>query len=245
MKPEIRIFTEPEIMADSLAEEFFRYANHSFLTRQNIYVALSGGNTPLLFFTKLGEFNQQRKNKIEWKKIHFFWGDERCVAPDHEDSNYGSANNVLLSKIDIPQENIHRILGEEDPTSEASRYCDILKKTVPSKNGLPIFDWIILGIGVDGHTASIFPDQMKLMDSPELCAVSTHPESGQKRISLTGKVINAARRITFLATGTEKSEVVRQIINREAASKKYPAARISPENGHIDWYLDSLAADDI
>jgi 6-phosphogluconolactonase len=245
MKPQVRIFTEPEIMADSLAEEFFRYTNSVFLTRQKMFVALSGGNTPLLFFTKLGEFNQQRKNRIEWKKVHFYWGDERCVPPDDADSNFGSAEKVLLSQIDIPRENINRIRGEEDPAAEIERYCEVLKKTIPSQGGIPIFDWIFLGVGEDGHTASIFPDQPGLLNSSDLCRLAKHPENGQNRITLTGTVINSARRITFIAAGENKRDVVRHIINNESAAKKYPAAKILPKHGSIDWYLDSKAADDI
>lgn len=245
MKPEIRIFTEPEIMAESLAEEFFRYANSVFQIRSKFFVALSGGNTPLLFFTKLGEFNQQRKNKIEWNKVHFFWGDERCVSPEDDDSNFGNAEKVLFNQIDIPKQNIHRIHGENDASIEVARYSELLLKHIPSKGGIPIFDWILLGIGDDGHTASIFPNQINLLTVEELCAIAEHPESGQKRISLTGKVINAARRITFMVAGENKKDIIRQIINNEASAKKYPAAKIKPQNGMVDWYLDSVAADDI
>ena len=243
MVPNIRIFTKPEIMADSLAEEFYRYVNNQFLTKNTLYVALSGGSTPLFFFKNLSQFDQQKRNKVDWKKIHFFWGDERCVPPDHEDSNFGSANEVLFSLINIPPENIHRIEGENDPEQEAERYSKLILKLVPSKNDLPIFDWIFLGVGEDGHTASIFPNQMDLISSSKICAVSTHPESNQKRITLTGTVINLARRVTFMATGEEKQEIVSHIINNEPPAKKYPAAKIVPKNGILDWYLDSQAAD--
>lgn len=243
MVPNIRIFTKPEIMADSLAEEFYRYVNNQFLTKNNLYIALSGGTTPLLFFNNLSQFDQQKTNKVDWKKIHFFWGDERCVPPDHEESNFGSANKVLFSLINIPEGNIHRIEAENDPESEAERYSQLILQLVPSKNGLPIFDWIFLGVGDDGHTASIFPNHTEAISSQKICCVTTHPESKQKRITLTGTVINMARRVTFMATGEEKQEIVSHIINNEPPSKKYPAAKIVPKNGTIDWYLDSLAAD--
>ncbi len=243
MEPNIHIFTKPEIMADSLAEEFYRYVNNQFITKNTLYIALSGGTTPLLFFSNLSQFDQQKKNKIDWKRIHFFWGDERCVPPTHEDSNYGSAFKVLFSLINIPENNIHRIEAENDPDDEAERYTKIILQLVPSKNGIPIFDWIFLGIGDDGHTASIFPNQIDIINSQKLCSVSVDPESQQKRVTLTGTVINMARRITFMATGEEKQEIVSQIINNEPPAKKYPAAKIVPKNGTIDWYLDSLAAD--
>jgi len=243
MKPEIRIFTKPEIMADSLAEEFYRSVIEQFTKQQNFYIALSGGNTPLLFFSNLSAFDQSKKNKIDWKRIHFFWGDERCVPPDSEESNFGNANKVLFSLIDIPKENVHRIMGENEPGEEVKRYSDLLIKTVPLKHGVPIFDWVFLGVGDDGHTASIFPDQISVINSDKLCVITKHPESGQSRITMTGKILNIAKRITFMATGEEKSTVVKQIVNNEAPSKKYPAALIKPQYGKIDWFLDTEAAD--
>jgi 6-phosphogluconolactonase len=243
MEPEIRIFTKPEIMADSLAEEFYRYVNNQFLTKNILYIALSGGTTPLLFFKNLSEFDQQKVNKVDWKRIHFFWGDEHCVPPTHEDSNFGSAYKVLFSLINIPEGNIHRIEAENNPEQEAERYSQLILQLVPSKNGIPIFDWIFLGVGDDGHTASIFPDQIDVISSSKLCCVTKHPETEQARITLTGTVINMARRITFMATGQEKQEIVKHIINNEVQAKKYPAAKIVPKNGRLDWYLDALAAD--
>ncbi len=245
MKPDIKIFTRPEIMAESLAEEFYRYVNERLITRNNLNIALSGGNTPVLFFKYLCGFDQQKANKMDWRKIHFFWGDERCVPPDHEESNYGTARNVLFSKINIPESNIHRIEGENNPEEEAIRYSGLLQKHVENKSGIPIFDWIFLGLGEDGHTGSIFPNQLGLINSKKLCEVGVHPDTGQKRITFTGAVFNMAKRITFLATGSNKQEVVKQIINREAASKNYPAAKIQPQNGMIDWYLDAEAAEHI
>lgn len=243
MNPEVYIFTHAEVMAESLAEEFYRYVLNQFMTRNNLYIALSGGNTPLLFFKILSEFNSQKKNKIEWKKLHFFWGDERCVPHSDPESNYGNANKVLFSKIDIPQKNIYPINGENNPAVECDNYSKLITKTVPSSSGKPIFDWIFLGVGEDGHTASLFPDQPQLLTSDNICELAVHPESKQQRITLTGKTICMAKRITFMATGIEKQEVIKQIFNKESPAKKYPAARIYPEKGRIDWYLDSLAAE--
>jgi 6-phosphogluconolactonase len=243
MNPEVYIFTHPEVMAESLAEEFYRYVLNQFMTRNNLYIALSGGNTPLMFFEVLSQFNSQKKNKIDWKKLHFFWGDERCVPVDDPESNYGNANSVLFSKIDIPPKNIYPVNGLNDPKTECEEYASLVKRTVPSGSGTPVFDWIFLGIGDDGHTASLFPDRMDLFSTDKICELVKHPQTGQQRITLTGRIINMAKRITFLATGPEKQEVVKQILNREPQSKKYPAAKISPEKGRLDWYLDALAAE--
>lgn len=245
MKADIRIYTSVEIMADSLAEEFYRHVIRELGTKSRLNIALSGGNTPLLFFEILKNFDQQRINKIDWKKINFFWGDERCVPPDSEESNYGNAQKVLFSQIGIPEGNIYRVYGENDPEEEAIRYAEQILKLVPVKGGLPVFDWIFLGIGEDGHTASIFPNQMNLITSTKVCEVAKHPETGQLRVTLTGTAINMAKRITFLAAGENKQEVVSALVNREPAAKKYPAAKIVPEHGNLDWYLDSAAAEQI
>lgn len=243
MNPEVFIFTHPQAMAESLAEEFYRYVLNQFMTRNNLFIALSGGTTPLMFFEVLSDFNSQKKNKIEWKKLHFFWGDERCVSHSDPDSNYGNANRVLFSKIDIPEKNVHPISGDGDPVIECENYANLIKQTVPSTSGTPAFDWIFLGIGEDGHTASLFPDQMDLISSEKICELAVHPKTEQQRITLTAKTINRAKRITFMATGKEKQEVVKQILNKETPSKKYPAAKIAPEKGRVDWYLDAFAAE--
>lgn len=245
MKPEVKIFTKPETMAESLSEEFYRYVNNGLLTKNKFNVALSGGNTPELFFKNLSEFDRQKANKMNWSKIHFFWGDERCVPPDHKESNYGSANKELFSKINIPESNIHRIEGEKDPEEEVVRYSELLGKFIERKGGIPIFDWIFLGVGEDGHTASIFPDQMDLIASDKICEIGIHPVSGQKRITLTGSVLNMAKRITFMAVGTEKQDVINHIINRNRAANNFPAAKIQAQNGKVDWYLDAAAAEQI
>lgn len=243
MKSELRIFTEPDIMANSLSEEFYRYINQLFNQKNVVNIALSGGNTPLLFFTKLAEYNEQKQNKIDWKKIHFFWGDERCVPESHPDSNFGRANNVLFSKIEIPEKNVLKINGERDPETEAEQYAQNIIRLVPKQNGVPSFDWVFLGVGTDGHTASIFPDQIGLINSEKICEVTIHPQSKQKRITVTGKILNSAKRVTFLATGEHKQEVIKNIINKEGPYKTYPAFHIKSEIGLTDWYLDSKASD--
>lgn len=152
--------------------------------------------------------------------------DERCVPPDDEESNYGMTKKYLLNKINIPLINVHRIFGEKDPAEEAKRYSEIVKLNLEVKNSLPELDLILLGVGEDGHTASIFPDQMELLNSNEIYAAAKHPGSGQARITLTGKIINNADRIYFLVAGKSKAEVVNKILNRKGDYLKYPAAHI-------------------
>lgn len=210
--------------------------------KENFFLALSGGTTPkVIFQTLVRDF----KKKIEWNKVHFFWGDERCVPPDHSESNYGMAKEYLLDHIDIPVENIHRIKGEDNPDNEAERYSNEIKKYLPEVNGLPQFDAAMLGLGEDGHTASIFPDQLKLLSSDKICETAIHPSTKQKRITLTGKVINNSGEIYFLVTGKKKSIIVEKILNKKNNYLKFPASHINPFNGELFWFLGDEAASEL
>ncbi|MCB9059688.1 MAG: 6-phosphogluconolactonase [Calditrichae bacterium] len=202
-------------------------------------VSLSGGSTPKNIFEYLAAFHQK---SIPWGKIKFFWGDERCVPPTDSDSNFKMANDSLLAKLEIPAENIFRIKGENDPQSEADNYNILLQNQIKTENGFPRFDLIMLGLGEDGHTASIFPNQKELLESDKICAVAVHPESGQKRITLTGKVINNAATVVFIATSQKKSKVAGEILSQKGLYKNYPASFIDPENGELYWLLDQDSA---
>ncbi len=209
------------------------------LAKNNFSLVLSGGSTPKPVYKYLAE---QNKNKLDWNKINFFWGDERCVPPDDVESNYKMAFDSLLNKINITKENIFRIQGENDPYTEAKRYGDVVSKNVISLNGLPRFDFMMLGLGEDGHVASIFPDRLNLFSEDEICKVSIHPTTKQKRITLTGKVINNAENIIFIVTGENKSKVLNDILISHEDSIKYPASYVKPTNGRLIWLLDKAAA---
>lgn len=198
-----------------------------------MHVAVSGGSTPRLFFERLGSVPQE---DIPWTIIHIYWVDERCVAPDDKDSNYGMVREALFRKIAIPEANIHRIRGEEDAEAECTRYAGEISAHVPHQDGKAIFDLVILGIGEDGHTASIFPDQMALLQSARICEVSHHPQTGQTRITLTGSVINSAKQVFFVATGKNKSRILRSVLNER--KRFYPASHILPASGELTWFLD-------
>ncbi|MCX6175724.1 MAG: 6-phosphogluconolactonase [Ignavibacteriales bacterium] len=237
--PDIKIFSTTENAAECLAEDFFRMSEEYLRNKKNFYVALSGGNTPKIFFNKLVE---KYKKKIKWENICFFWTDERCVQPTDSDSNYRMTKQYLLDKIQIPAENIYRIQGENDQLKEAERYSSVIKNIVPERNNLPSFDLTMLGIGSDGHTASIFPDQLHLIKSERICETAIHPLTFQKRITLTGTIINNSSQIIFFVTGKNKSKVVSDIINSAQISNSFPAAYIKPINGKLNWYLDKDAA---
>ncbi len=218
----------------SVATAFANYLSQTLATADTFHLALSGGSTPKLLFAELAEHYGKQ---IDWQKVHLYWGDERCVPPEDNDSNYKMTKEKLLSWVDLPADNIHRIRGEANPQEEAQRYAKLLQKQLPKVNGIPVFDLVLLGMGSDGHTASIFPDRMDFLNGNEICVVATHPDSGQQRISLTGPVINAAKQIHFLVTGAAKAPIVKQIFSQEGAYQDYPAAHIQA----TAWWLDTAA----
>ncbi|MDB4584572.1 6-phosphogluconolactonase [Draconibacterium sp.] len=237
---EVRIFESTENVYDAIAHEILKLTQES--TQEIFDIALSGGNSPKGLFNHISE---NFAKSIPWERIHFWWGDERCVSPYDEQSNYKMTFDLLLSKIDIPSRNVHRIKGEEDPVKEAERYSKEMEETLNSRGKDPVFDIILLGLGDDGHTASIFPDQLELFEYKDCCSVTQHPLSGQKRITITGNVLNNANRIFFLVTGSNKSIRVSEIMNDSEAAKLLPAYYISPQNGEVIWFLDEAAASKI
>ncbi|WP_149276104.1 6-phosphogluconolactonase [Pareuzebyella sediminis] len=222
-----------------VAENFTDFLVHLMHDRSPLHVALSGGSTPKIVFDELAA---RHISEHIWENIHFYWGDERCVSPEDDDSNYKMTLTHLLSKIKIPERNIHRIKGENEPYEEAERYAEVLKKEVPSVEDVPRFDLIILGMGDDGHTASIFPEDIDLWYVQSPCAVAEHPDSGQQRITITGKVINKAETVAFLVTGESKAQKVGEIIDRKEGYEKYPASLVAPVSENLFWFLDSAAA---
>lgn len=200
-----------------------------------ISIAVSGGSTPTPVFEILA--GAEAKN-IPWDRIHIFWADERCVPPDDPESNFGMTEKLLLSKVEIPATNIHRIKGENNPADEAFRYENEIVEFTVSRNRIPRFDIILLGMGNDGHTASIFPDRLDLITADNTCATSVHPDTGQNRITLTGTAINNAANILFHVTGRNKSELVKIILNEEQGFEKFPAGNIKPVSGYLFWILD-------
>ncbi|MCL4106695.1 UNVERIFIED_CONTAM: hypothetical protein GTU68_048139 [Idotea baltica] len=226
----------------AVAEAFSAYLMSLINVDHRVTIALSGGSTPKTIFDYMAE---HYKDSINWSNVHFYWGDERCVAPNDNESNYKMTVDHLFSKIDIPAENIHRVIGENDPEEEKTRYAQEMYDEMITMEGIPVFDLVILGMGDDGHTASIFPYEIELWESKENTEVAIHPDSGQKRITLTGRVINKARSVAFLVTGEGKREKVDEIINKKEDYAKYPASLVSPESGNLVWYLDKAAAQDL
>lgn len=222
------IFPSAQAAVEKIAQEFLA------LSQQNrpVHISLSGGSTPKLLFKTLAQ--SPFATAIQWQNLHFWWGDERMVEPENPESNYGEVQHLLFDHIQIPTENIHRIQGENELHFELVRFTESLRE-VPNGE----FDWIILGMGTDGHTASLFPYQTDFAD-PNFAVIAKHPETGQIRISKTAKLIEQAKRITYLVTGESKAAILREIQQNSADSLPYPAAKIS--NANTDWYLDQEAA---
>lgn len=239
-KPEILVFSSPEELAGAVAKEFQKAAVAARGSGKIFSVALSGGTTPKILFDRLA--SPEFAETIPWEAAHLFWGDERCVPPGHLESNYGMTRQTLLEKIAIPEGNIHRIHGEAEPEQEVQRYAEEIRETLGT-DGVPRFDWILLGLGTDGHTASLFPGGTLQEDRYGICGTALHPLTGQQRITLTLKTINEAARISFLITGSSKAQMASRILQRPIHDhKEYPAGRMNPGRGRVEWYLDRAAA---
>ncbi|WP_422860241.1 6-phosphogluconolactonase [Flagellimonas sp. S174] len=232
---ELKIYKDKNEVATAFSSYFVDFVKD----KDQVHIALSGGSTPKIVFDVLAS---KYGDKIDWSSIHFYWGDERCVPPDDSESNYKMTVDHLFSKIEVPKENIHRILGERNPNGEAMRYANLLEINLDRVEGVPQFDLVILGMGDDGHTASIFPHQIELWEAEDHCVVATHPESGQKRVSINGKVINTAKEVAFLVTGQGKAEKVEMITQKKEGFEKYPASLVNPASGKLLWFLDKDAA---
>ena len=235
---EVQVFDTKLDVARALAQRL-----ESWCSREDFRsIALSGGSTPKIWFDLMAE---DYARALPWNELLFFWGDERCVPPSHPESNYGMTRRHLLDKVPVPEDHVFRIRGEAPPIKEALRYGAVLRDRLPEQNQIPCFDLVVLGMGDDGHTASIFPHEMPLWDAGDPCVVATHPETGQKRISITGRVINNARQVVFLVTGSNKASRIRQIQQRLPGHEKLPAYRVAPGSGRLLWLLDSEAASEL
>ncbi len=226
-------------LSSKAAAEFVRQANERSATAGRFVVALSGGSTPRALYSLLADAEFQ--SQVPWHRVHFFWGDERCVPPEHPDSDYRMAFETLLSKAPVPEKNIHRIEGEEKPEIAAAKYEKAIRDFFQlADSELPRFDLILLGLGDDGHTASLFPGSEALQETRRL-AVATYVEKLKShRVTLTLPVLNHAANIFFLVAGENKTGILKDVLQRES-SKNFPAQQIDPPNGRLVWFVDQAA----
>ena len=236
MEFEIKIFPDAVTLAHVAADEFHRLAEAAVQERGRFAVALSGGNTPRSVYSLLASDHKE----LPWDRIHIFFGDERHVPPDHPDSNFRMARESLLSKVSIPEKNIHRIHAELDAEAAAAEYDQQLRDFFGLVNhDLPRFDLIFLGIGEDGHTASLFPGSKALTETSSRVTANWVEKFQTLRITLTFPVLNHAAEVIFLVSGASKAQILSEILR--PAAQKYPAQSVQPENGKLLWLVDEDA----
>jgi 6-phosphogluconolactonase len=234
----VKTFKGISELSQYAARSFIEITNKSIQERGRFLVALSGGSTPMRLYELLGN---QFQNEVDWSRIHFFWGDERCVPVDDAGNSYGQTKKVLFDKINIPGENIHRILSDLEPDSASRAYANTLKVFADQPLAWPRFDLALLGMGEDGHTASLFPNSTVEVDSPTLAVTANYQDRPANRVTLTQKVLNSSRNIIFLVAGKAKAETLSRVLSGAYLPKELPAQRIAPEDGELIWLVDEEA----
>jgi len=225
------IYKSPEEVARAVAERAFVQPSQEGW----VHIALSGGSTPRLLFQLLAD--EPLRSAVRWERVHLYWVDERCVPPTDSDSNYGMTKETLLDHVPIPEDQVHRIKGEADPEREAKDYTWLVGAELPFDGQYPVFDIVLLGLGEDGHTSSIFPHEPELLTTEQSYAVGTSPK-GQKRIAMTGPTILAAKTLLFHVTGVSKIPVLQAILNNTPEAEGYPAAYIAHHRPDALLYTD-------
>jgi 6-phosphogluconolactonase len=239
MKPDIRVFPDPEELSRAAADLFIEQGAQAIRWRGRFLVALNGGNTPVRLFELLStEFRDQ----VDWNHVHVFWGDERCVEPDDPGSSYGLAQELWLRQVPIPEANIHRVQGELDPHSAAQEYGRVLQGFADKGLAWPRFDLVYLGMGEDGHTASLFPGSAIDTTEPVIPVTAQYQDRPANRVTLTPPVFNSARLIVFMVTGEKKAGTLAEVLSDRYNPAQYPAQRIRPNDGELIWLVDEEAA---
>ncbi|MDA8423435.1 MAG: 6-phosphogluconolactonase [Nitrospiraceae bacterium] len=234
----VSVFDDLDSLSRAAADIFLSVASDAIALRGRFSVALSGGSTPRRLYTLLASSAYQ--NRVDWSHVHLFWADERCVPPDHRASNFKLLSDTLLGRVFVPEKNIHRMHGEADAEEAAREYENQLSHFFGSSS-LPAFDLIMLGMGEDGHTASLFPGSPAVREKKRMVVPVYLDKPNIDRITLTLPVINHAARVLFLAAGKTKAGVIHHILG-EGNSREYPAGLVCPESGTITWFLDQEAA---
>jgi 6-phosphogluconolactonase len=246
VKPVIRILPDADQLARFAARLFLRRLILTLPIQVEFTVALSGGSTPKKMFEILGN-DERFKKQVKlgtWDYVHFFWGDERHVPPDHAESNYKLAYDSMLSPLGVREANIHRIKGELEDAGEAARQyeAEILRDFPVSEGQLPKFDLIFLGMGSDGHTASLFPGTKALQEENRLVVSNWVGKFYTERITMTAPLLNNAACVVFLVSGQDKALPVKAVLEGRYEPQQLPAQLIRPESGKLTWLLDSAAA---
>ena len=238
----IEVAENAEALSHLVAEQFVRLTTDAIASRGRCAVALSGGSTPKSVYQLLAA--PAFRTRVRWSDIHFFWGDERHVPPDHPDSNYRMAVEAMLSKVPVPPANVHRVRSELSDAEQAARDYEGVVRACVGGEPTPQFDRMHLGIGTDGHTASLFPGSAGLEERERLCVANWIAKFNGYRITLTLPVLNAARAVTFVVKGTEKAPVVQRVLG-DSDGPRLPAQLVRPADGTLWWMLDRAAAGEL
>jgi 6-phosphogluconolactonase len=238
---EIRVLITPQELFAAAAEEVVRRAEEAVANRGRFTIALSGGSTPKSLYNLLAT---NARAALPWDRMFFFFGDERHVPPTDPDSNYRMADEAMLSKVPVPSANVFRFAAENpDADAVAESYEKTVRKFFELKtDGVPRFDLILLGMGPDGHTASLFPGTAGLQEKSRLVIANWVEKLKTHRLSFTLPVLNAARCVAFLVSGTDKAQVLQTVLEQDAPGEQYPAKLVQPTDGKVIWFLDRAAA---
>jgi 6-phosphogluconolactonase len=236
--PQIKVLPDGAAVAREAAERIVELSEAAIETGGRFSIALSGGSTPKALYQLLA--SSQYQPQIDWPNVDVFFGDERCVPPDHADSNYRMAREAMLSKVPIPGDNIYRMRGEApDPNEAAREYGQMLKEKFGNDGGP---DLILLGMGPDGHTASLFPNTKALSETKHRVVANQVPKLNAWRLTMTAPFINRAHHVMFLVNGEEKSAVLAQVLEGARDPERFPSQLIQPTRGNLTWLLDAAAA---
>ncbi|MGC1962604.1 MAG: 6-phosphogluconolactonase [Candidatus Sulfotelmatobacter sp.] len=240
---EVRRLTTPQDLFQAAADEVLRAATHAVAERGRFTIALSGGSTPRSMYTLIAA---NASVTLPWDRMFFFFGDERHVPPDDPESNYRMANESLLAKVPVPPANVFRIPAENPDAEAAEMYEQTLRKFFALAAGeFPRFDLILLGIGPDGHTASLFPETVALQEKTRLVVANWVEKLNTSRITLTLPVLNHARCIAFLVSGIDKAAALHEVLEGKAPGEKYPSKLVQPSEGKLIWFVDRAAASEL
>ncbi|HMK34919.1 MAG TPA: 6-phosphogluconolactonase [Desulfomonilaceae bacterium] len=235
---EIQVYSSAQILGSSAADLFVETAQTAVEERGRFSVALSGGSSPLELYTFL--VRKSWSEKVPWRKTHVFWGDERCVSLNDSRSNAGSALQLLLAYVPVPGSHIHPILCQSSPKEAAADYEKLIKDFFVGQ--MVRFDLIILGLGENGHTASLFPEHPVLDETKHLVKEVFLSASEVQRVTLTAPAINQAARVVFLVHGAHKAQVLHDVLEGAPEPRLLPAQLIRPSNGELLWLVDEQAA---
>lgn len=240
--PNIALFRDAAALSRAAAESWTHISLEATRRRGRFLVALSGGTTPVALYARLAE--HPAIDGLPWSSTHVFWADERCVPPEHPQSNAGQAQRVLLGRVPVPPENVHRVRAELGPAQAAADYVRQLRDLAEADLAWPLLDLVILGLGADGHTASIFPGPIPVDDprTPAVPVIASYGGRPADRVTLTSQMLNTARAVLFLVTGEDKASILAAVLAGPVDPERLPAQRIHPPAGSILWMADAAAA---